>query len=160
MLQGGEHVARRGKKLDDELREQIKAHYASCGNLNETARKFRASWSTVKKIVAANPDSFHKLREQKKHEHIEKSWSVIHAYIDRLHDPELIQKTNARDSAIVAGTLWDKLNREKELAYKGQEIELKRRELEQKNKAPETPNVKIYLNALKGEYQDSFIYNC
>ncbi|SDZ00585.1 hypothetical protein [Thermoactinomyces sp. DSM 45892] len=149
-------MARRGKKLGDELREQIKAHYASCGNANETARRFCVSWSTVKKIVAANPDSFHKLREQKKKEHIEKAWSVIHAYTDHVGNPELIQKTNARDSAIVIGTIWDKLNREIELAYKGQEIELKRKELEQKNKASETPNVKIYLDALQGEVKGTF----
>ncbi|MDQ0418849.1 DNA invertase Pin-like site-specific DNA recombinase [Croceifilum oryzae] len=59
-------MARRGKKLDDGLQEEIRAYYASCGNANETAKKFNVSWSTVKKIVAAHPDEFDKLREQKK----------------------------------------------------------------------------------------------
>ncbi|MDQ0418850.1 hypothetical protein J2Z48_003055 [Croceifilum oryzae] len=54
------------------------------------------------------------------------------------------------------GTLWDKINREVEIAYKGQEIALKRQELEQRHKAPETPNVKIYMDALRGEVNEVF----
>ncbi|AUS07415.1 hypothetical protein C1X05_00105 [Laceyella sacchari] len=150
-------MGRRGKKLDEKTREAIIAHYASCGNLSETARMFNVSVSTVHKVVKNSPaDQFEELRNQKKKEHIEKAWSVINAYIEHVYNPELIQKTNARDSAIVIGTLWDKINREKELEFKGQEIELKRQELEQKNKAPEAPNVQIYLDALRGEVKDVF----
>ncbi|SFW98709.1 hypothetical protein SAMN04487866_10173 [Thermoactinomyces sp. DSM 45891] len=120
--------------------------------ITDTARKFSVSTSTVHKLVKDSSDEFEGLRIQKKREHIAKAWVVIHAFIDRLQDPGLIQKT----SAIVAGTLWDKIHREKELEYKGQEIDLKRRELDQKNKAPEALNVQIYLEALKSEVKEAF----
>lgn len=122
-------MAKRGKKLDDKLREEIRAYLASCGNIRETARKFGVSTSTVRKIRDEKKDEFAQLRTQKKMEYIEKAWAIINLYIERVADPELIKKTNARDSAVVIGTLWDKINKEKELELKREELEMKREEL-------------------------------
>ncbi|MDQ0416194.1 Mor family transcriptional regulator [Croceifilum oryzae] len=74
-------MARRGKKLSEETREGILAHYAGCGNLTDTAKKYQVSTSTVHKLVKGSSDEFEGLRRQKKREHIErlnlnaKSWS-------------------------------------------------------------------------------------
>lgn len=129
-------MARRGQKIDDKLREEIRAYFASCGNKKETARKFGVSDSTVRKVVSES-DEFAELRAQKKREHIEKAWAIINTYMDRVLDPEVVERTNARDSAIVMGTLWDKINKEKELGLKQEELTLRRLELE---KAEETDN--------------------
>jgi cytidylate kinase len=140
-------MARRGKRIDDKLREEIRAYYASCGNMRETARKFGVSVSTVKKI-SEESDEFDQLRAQKIREYIEKAWDVIDRYIKRVADPELIQRTNARDSAVVIGTLWDKINKWEELKIKRQELalkeeenEIKRLELERKQQGPSDEDV-------------------
>lgn len=122
-------MAKRGKKIDDKTREEIRAHYASCGNKKETARKFGVSESTVRKLVKES-DDFAELRALKKREHIEKAWAIINTYMERVLDPRVVEKTNARDSAVVMGTLWDKINKEKELELKREELALKKLELE------------------------------
>lgn len=141
-------MAKRGKKLDDKLREQIMAYYASCGNARETARKFDVSLSTVRRIRDADPDKMAQLRSQKKSEHIEKAWAIINTYMERVLDPRVIERTNARDSAIVMGTLWDKINKEKELELKRQELELRKLELEKDEETGDNELVAI-AEALK-----------
>jgi hypothetical protein len=120
-----------GKKLDDKTREEIKAFYASCGNMNETARKFKVSVSTVHKIVTEEKDEVERLRIQKKQEWIEEAWKTINLYMQHVQDPKVIARTSARDSAILIGTLHDKMLKAQELELKRQELELKRKELEE-----------------------------
>jgi|SRR5690554_7411881 len=146
----------RGKKLDDKTREEIKAFYSANGNMRETARKFNISASTVKKIVDENKDEVEQLRTHKKEEWIENAWKTINLYIAHVQSEEVIQKTGARDSAILIGTLHDKMLKTQELELKREEIEIKRKELEQKNKPPEMPNVNVYIDALKGEMKEVF----
>ncbi|BCU81892.1 hypothetical protein JIR001_16750 [Polycladomyces abyssicola] len=43
-------MGKRGKKIDDKTREEIRAYYAACGSKKETARKFGVSPSTVKRV--------------------------------------------------------------------------------------------------------------
>jgi len=50
-----------------------------------------------------------------------------------VQDPKIIQKTSARDSAILIGTLHDKILKVQELELKRQELELKKQEIEQPN---------------------------
>lgn len=121
----------RGKKLDDKTREEIKAFYASCGNMRETARKFGVSPSVVKKIVDEEKDEVEQLRTQKKQEWIEEAWKTINLYMQHVQDPKVVARTSARDSAILIGTLHDKMLKAQELELKRQEIELKRKEIEE-----------------------------
>lgn len=123
----------RGKKIDDQTREKIRAFYASCGNMNETARHFKVSPSTIKRIVDDQKDEVEKLRIEKKKGWIEEAWKTINLYMKHVQDPKIIQKTSARDSAILIGTLHDKILKAQELELKRQELELKKQEIEQPN---------------------------
>src|SRR5690554_3529807 len=123
-------MAQRGKKLDDRTREFIRAHYAECGNMRETARKFGVSPNTVKRIVDEQKDEVAKLRTQKKEQWIEEAWRTIYLYMEHVQDPKVVKKTSARDSAILIGTLHDKMLKAQELELKRQELELKRQEIE------------------------------
>lgn len=146
----------KGKKLTDKKREQIKALYASCGNMREVARKYNVSPATVKRIVDDNKDELEQVRTQKKEQWIEEAWRTINLYVRHVQTEEVIQKTGARDSAILIGTLHDKMIKAQELEIKREEIELKRKEIEQKNQPPQAPNISVYIDALKGEMKDVF----
>jgi Stage III sporulation protein D len=121
----------RAKKIDDKLKEEIKAHYASCGVMNQTAKAFNVSVSTVHKIVTEEKDEVESLRKQKKQQWIEEAWKTINLYMQHVQDPKVIAKTSARDSAILIGTLHDKMLKAQELELKRQELELKRKEIEE-----------------------------
>src|SRR5690554_2439658 len=130
--------SRQGSKIDDKTREEIFAYYASCGNMNKTAKHFGVSWSTVKRI-AESRDDLSEVREQKKAQWIDEAWKTIGLYMKHVQDPKVVKRTSARDSAILIGTLHDKMLKEKELKLKQQEIELKRKEIEE----PQTSRVVI-----------------
>jgi hypothetical protein len=121
----------RGKKVDDKTREQIKAFYASCGNMNRTAKEFKVSWSTVKSICEED-DNLEKIREHKKEEWISEAWKTINLYIQHVQTEEVVKRTGARDSAILIGTLHDKMIKNKELSLKREELDLRKKELEHK----------------------------
>ena len=121
----------RGKKLDDKTREEIRAYYAQCGNASETARKFNVSRSTVINLRDEKKDEFEQLRHHKKEQWINEAWNTINLYMNHVQDKEVIQKTNARDSAILIGTLHDKMLKAKELDLKREELDLKRKEVEE-----------------------------
>lgn len=123
-------MARRGQKLDDREREHIRAFYASCGNIRKTAREFGVSPSTVKRIIDEKKDEVEHLRTLKKSQWIEEAWRTIGLYMERLQDPKVVERTSARDSVIVVGTLQDKILKARELDLKQQEIDLKRQEVE------------------------------
>lgn len=120
----------RGKKLSDKKREQIRAYYASCGNQNETSRKFGVSPSTVRSIIHEKKDEVEKLRTHKKAQWVDEAWKTIGLYMDHVQSEKVIEKTNARDSAILIGTLHDKMIKSRELDLKQQELNLKKQEVE------------------------------
>lgn len=124
-------TTRQGQRINDKKREEIRAYYASCGNKSETARKFNVAVSSVHKIVNEKADDVEELRKQKKKEYIDEAWKVINLYMEHVQDPKVIKRTSARDSAILIGTLHDKMLKEKELQLKREELELKRQELEE-----------------------------
>lgn len=70
-------MAKQGQKLTDELKERIRAELVLSNNLNQTAKKFGVSISTVSKIRDENPDEFEALRKDKKAELIDKLWDNI-----------------------------------------------------------------------------------
>lgn len=67
-------MGKRGMKTDDRTKEKIRACYATCGNMRKTARDCGVATSTVKKIVEEEPDSFERLRTEKKKEMIDEIW--------------------------------------------------------------------------------------
>lgn len=151
-------MGRRGKKIDDKIREEIRAYYAACGNARETARKFGVSLSTVRRIRDAEPDEMAQLRSRKKQEHIEKAWQIINLYMEHLKKPETLRKATPHSAAVVIGTMWDKLNKIRELDLKEKETELKQRELERKEKGPSDEEVAkvigAFVRALDGDKMD------
>lgn len=120
----------RGKKIDDKKREQIRAHYASCGNQRETARRFGVSPTTVKRLVDDKKDDVEQLRTHKKKQWVNEAWKTIGLYMDHVQDEKVIKRTSARDSAILIGTLHDKILKQRELEIKQQEVDLKKQEVE------------------------------
>lgn len=125
----------RGKKVDDKTREQIRAYYASCGNQNETSRKFGVSASTVRSIVREKKDDVEKLRTHKKAQWVDEAWKTIGLYMQHVQDKKVINRTGARDSAILIGTLHDKMIKSRELDLKQQELDLKKKEVEKPNES-------------------------
>ncbi|WP_121605319.1 hypothetical protein [Virgibacillus sp. Bac332] len=144
-----------GKKISDKKRSQIKAHLLECGNVRQTARKFKVAEGTVRKIRDES-DDFAELHAHKKEQWINEAWKTINMYIEHVQTDKVIQKTGARDSAILIGTLHDKMIKNTELELKREELNLKRQELEKKDKAPEKPNIQVYIDALKGEMKEVF----
>lgn len=73
-------MAKQGQKLDDELKEQIRAALVLTENKNEVAKSLGVSWSTVNKVakeIESHPEEnekFEKLREDKKEQVISMVW--------------------------------------------------------------------------------------
>ncbi len=137
-----------GKKLTDKKKDQIKAYLLECGNVRQTARHFNVAEATVRKI-RDEKDDFAELHAQKRNDWVNEAWKTINMYVQHVQKDEVVNRTSARDSAILIGTLHDKMIKSDELAIKREEIELKRQEIEEKAKGPDTPNISVYVNALK-----------
>ncbi|MDN4593202.1 hypothetical protein [Polycladomyces subterraneus] len=54
--------------------------------------------------------------------------------MDHLKKPETLQKATPHSAAVVIGTMWDKIHEKRELDLKEQENEIRRRELERKER--------------------------
>ena len=106
-------MARRGQKLSDELREQIRTELAINENLREVARKFSVSTSTVSKIRDEAPDEYERLRNDKKQQLIEKLWNNIVDAAELGHSMIKEAREGKRDIPLgqistYLGTLYDK----------------------------------------------------
>lgn len=113
------------------------------------AKELGVSVSTVNKWSQDTRDEIEQIRTHKKTEWINEAWQTINLYMQHVQKDSVVERTNARDSAILMGTLHDKMIKSEELQIKRDEIELKRREIEEKKKGPDTPNISVYVNALK-----------
>jgi len=106
-------MAKQGKKIDPELKEQIRAYLAMCDNTRETARKFGVSDSTVRAIRDEKPDEFTQIRADKRQQLIDKLWDNIVDAAELGHDMIRDAKTGKRDIPLshistYLGTLYDK----------------------------------------------------
>lgn len=102
------------KKLEPELREQIRAYLATNDNINQTAKHFGVSTSTVHKIKNDEPDEFESLRTDKKQEMIDKIWASLQDAADLGHTMIREAKQGKRDIPLnqistYYGTLYDKM---------------------------------------------------
>lgn len=105
-------------RLTDKQKKLIVADYVEVGSYNAVAKRHGVSFDTVKRIVNSEPQIV-RITEQKKEENSadilaymetkrEKVAEIIGLYLDRLSDPELIQKSNASQLTTALGTLIDK----------------------------------------------------
>ena len=140
----------RGIKLSDRKKEKIRQLLAEGYAKNAVAKKAGVSWATVDKVSKEDADRLERLREQKKEQWIEEAWKTINLYMEHVQSERVVSKTNARDSAILIGTLHDKMLKSKELELKRQELELKRKEIEQ----PQTSRVVIVDDIPEDEADD------
>jgi tRNA isopentenyl-2-thiomethyl-A-37 hydroxylase MiaE len=106
-------VARQGQKLNDELKEQIRAELVMTNNLNQTAKKYNVSISTVSKIRDEQPDEFEALRRDKKQQLIDKMWDTIVEAQELGHNMVIEAKIGKRDIPLAQistflGTIYDK----------------------------------------------------
>lgn len=112
-------MAKQGQKLDDELKERIRAALVLTNNKNEIAKSLGVSWATVDKVAKECTDApekeeqFEKLREEKKSQLIDKIWANIEDAIELGHSMVKEAKQGRRDIPLAQvstyiGTLYDK----------------------------------------------------
>ncbi|BCU81891.1 hypothetical protein JIR001_16740 [Polycladomyces abyssicola] len=75
-----------------------------------------------------------KLRTQKIADHIDQAWEIINLYMYHLKKTETLQKATPHSAAVVIRTMWDKIHKKRKLDLKEQENEIRRRELERKER--------------------------
>lgn len=121
-------------RLSDKKKEQIKAMLASGVSQRKIARELGISVSTVNKWSKDSKDEVQQLRTHKKTQWVEEAWKTIGKYMDHVQEEDVIKRTNARDSAILIGTLHDKMIKSRELDLKREELDLKRKELDDDTK--------------------------
>src|SRR5690606_41359548 len=114
----------RGLKLNDRKKEKIRQLLAEGYAKNAVAKKVGVSWATVDKESKEDADGLETLREQKKEQWIEESWKTIDLYMQHAQSEKVIERTDARDSAVLIGTLHDKIVSAKEREVKQQAPEL------------------------------------
>lgn len=101
------------KKLTPELKEKIRAYLATNDNINQTAKHFGVSTSTVHKIKYEAPDEFESLRMDKRQQLIDKLWENIVDAAELGHSMIRDAKEGKRDIPLshistYLGTLYDK----------------------------------------------------
>ena len=136
-------------RIDDNVREQIRTDYVLMGSVNKVAKKYKVSWATVKSILDEQPDELQQMRIDKRKEFIEAAYEVAQTYLERLKDPKLIKDVKARDAVIVYGTLVDKVQKEKELWLRFDEMweqVYQAIKAEIRNEVKEYPNAERVIN--------------
>ena len=106
------------KHLTDKQRKKIIADYEETGNYRATAREHGVSESTVRRLVAREPDMAQKAAHKKEQNsadilaHMETKKDVVNQIIDRyllaLLDEERIDKATPAQLTTALGTLIDK----------------------------------------------------
>ncbi len=99
---------RKLRKYSFETITKVLADVANIG-VTYAAKKWHIPISTVGTWVSEYPEEFEKIKNEVRDVFVEKAAEVINIYLEHLKDPEVVAKTSARDSAIIIGTLRDKL---------------------------------------------------
>lgn len=104
-------------RLTDKQKKLIVADYVEIGSYNAVAKKHGVSVTTVIR-VCENEETKQKIIEKKEENSADilaymetkrdKVAEIIGLYLDRLSDPELINKSNASQLTTALGTLIDK----------------------------------------------------
>lgn len=122
-------------RLSEKKKEQIKALLAQGMSQRRVAKEVGVAVSTVNKFSKDKADEVEHLRTHKKAQWIDEAWKAIGLYMNHVQEEKVINRTGARDSAILIGTLHDKMIKSKELDIRQQELDLKKKESENPNES-------------------------
>lgn len=105
-------------RLTDRQKKMIIAEYLEIGSYNAVAKKYNVTRQTVKNIVTSNTENRQKLQDKKEQNtadilaHMEtkkdKVNQIIDTYLEKLLDPEMIDKATPAQLTTALGTLIDK----------------------------------------------------
>lgn len=108
-------------KLSDKEKKKIIAAYSECGNYSAVARKYHVSRTTVKNLVAKNPEA-HRLFEKKQEQntkdilvHMDEKRDLvcdfIDLYLNELNNKEKLEKASLKDISMALGIVIDKFTK-------------------------------------------------
>lgn len=100
------------KRYSKEFITEVLAEVANIG-LIKASQKYNVPDSTISNWINRHPEEYKKIQEKTKDTFISKANEVIEKYLEHLKDDNIVKGTSARDSAIVIGTLRDKISLEK-----------------------------------------------
>ena len=119
-------------RVTDRQKKMIIAEYLEIGSYNAVAKKYNVTRQTVKNIVTSNTENRQKLQDKKEQNtadilaHMEtkkdKVNQIIDTYLEKLLDPEMINKATPAQLTTALGTLIDKFTMAK-VAGKEQKTE-------------------------------------
>lgn len=105
-------------RLTDRQKKRIIADYLEIGSYNAVAKKYNVTRQTVKNIVTSDTENRQKLQDKKEQNtadilaHMEtkkdKVNQIIDTYLEKLLDPEMIDKATPAQLTTALGTLIDK----------------------------------------------------
>lgn len=106
------------KRLTDKQKKKIIADYVECGSYNAVAKMNGVSHHTVKRVVEEVPGLAQKIQQKKEQNtadvlaHMEKKrdkvCEIIDTYLERLLDPEKLDRSTVLQLATTLGILIDK----------------------------------------------------
>lgn len=102
----------RGKKTSQVKKEAIRAVLESNPDMDSSdiARIVQIPDRTVRELIPQimTDTEFADFRQKQKMSAIEQAWKIANTYLNHLKEDEIIKKAQAKDTAIVIGTLIDK----------------------------------------------------
>jgi len=104
--------SKKRKMYPKEFVFEILAEVANIG-ISSTARKYQIPISTIGSWKKDYEKEYEEIKANVKDTFIIKANEVIQKYLEHLLDTDIVGRTTARDSAIVIGTLRDKISLEK-----------------------------------------------
>lgn len=154
-------------RLTDEQKKKIIADYVESGSYRATAKKFKISDNTVKKICNENAQIAQKCAQKKEQNTAdmlaymdsrkEQAKGIIDSYLEALADPEKLEKTPIQQIATAMGIVVDKFvtqPTESRLKERKLEIELLKIESQMKDSAPEEDAEDNFLDALNASARE------
>lgn len=106
------------KHLTDREKKKIIADYSECGNYSQVARKHKVSVQTVKRTVLQDSETVKKVKQKKEQNTADildfmegkkqDVCEIISIYLDRLKDPEKLDRASVQSIATSLGIVIDK----------------------------------------------------
>lgn len=128
-----------GNRIPEAKRKEIAFHYSETESYNRTAKHFKISPTTVKKIVIECKELVDSALKKKKknidnfikamQEDASKAFDISNMYLEELSKPAKVKATAPRDAATVYGIIVDKQLKLEEIRLKRLEAEIKAKEL-------------------------------
>ncbi len=100
------------KRYSKEFITEVLAEVANIG-LIKASQKYNIPDSTISNWINRHPEEYKEIEEKAKETFISKANKVIEKYLEHLLDENVIKVTSGKDSAIIIGTLRDKISLER-----------------------------------------------